>query len=225
MKYSIRLMQERDIPQVLQIDREAFPTQWPCPTYTSFKSELNNRLARYIVACKQRENSLETTNQTPARESYWQRFPLVKLFVPAKNTSSYPAASTGQDYILGYSGFWIMLEEAHLTTIAVRETYRRQGIGELLLISVIDLAAQLGARIITLEVRFSNRTAQYLYEKYHFRPAGIRRRYYSDNNEDALVMTTETITSVSFQSHFQQLREAYYEKRGETFTYAHPNRS
>jgi len=224
MKYSIRLMREEDIPQVLQIDREAFPTQWPHPTHASFKNELNNRLARYMVAYKQRKDSLETTNQ-PTSESFWQRLPLVKLFAPVKNTSSYPAASAGQDYILGYSGFWIMLEEAHLTTIAVRETYHRQGIGELLLISVIDSAAQLGARIITLEVRLSNRTAQYLYEKYHFRPAGIRRRYYSDNSEDALVMTTETITSDSFQSHFQQLREAHYQKWGETFVYAHLNRS
>ena len=50
--YYIRLMQERDIPQVLEIDRESFPTQWPRPTYNSFKQELRNRLARYIVVCK-----------------------------------------------------------------------------------------------------------------------------------------------------------------------------
>ncbi len=221
MKYSSRLMREEDIPQVLQIDREAFSTQWPHPTHTSFKNELSNRLARYTVAYKQKKDSQETANQ-PANESFWQRLPLFKLFTPGKYTSSNPFTLISQDYILAYSGFWIMLDEAHLTTIAVREAYRRQGIGEFLLISVIDSAIQLGARMVTLEVRLSNRTAQILYEKYHFKPAGFRRRYYSDNGEDALVMSTTNINSAAFQSHLQQLKDTHQQKWGESFIYAHP---
>ena len=105
-----------------------------------------------------------------------------------------------------------MADEAHITNIAMRESYRRRGVGELLLISIIDLSTELNARFITLEVRVSNTTAQSLYHKYGFNQAGLRRGYYTDDGEDAILMTTENITLAPFQAQFQQLKQAHSKK-------------
>ncbi|HTC85692.1 MAG TPA: ribosomal protein S18-alanine N-acetyltransferase [Candidatus Acidoferrum sp.] len=95
--------------------------------------------------------------------------------------------------VIGYAGIWVMVDEAHVTTFAVDPAWRRRGVGERLLMAVLDLAIERGAREATLEVRLSNLAARRLYEKYGFRPVGIRPRYYSDDNEDALIMTTEPL--------------------------------
>ena len=95
--------------------------------------------------------------------------------------------------IVAYGGMWLMVDEAHITTFAVHPAWRRQRIGERLLLAFLDLARDRHAREATLEVRLSNIAARRLYEKYGFRPVGLRPRYYSDNNEDALIMTTEPI--------------------------------
>lgn len=213
MTYITRPMRDEDIPQVIEIDQEAFPTQWPHPSYASLKRELRNQLSHYIVVSKQPPSKTQTLPQNIGR-SFWHKFPWSKLF--ARNSRS---NLTSQDYIVGYAGFWTMVDEAHLTTIAVRDAYRQRGLGELLLISVIHSAIQLNARIITLEVRMSNKLAQALYEKYGFKAVGLRRGYYSDNGENALLMSTDTITSASFQAHFHQLRQAHAQKWGEIFDY------
>jgi ribosomal-protein-alanine N-acetyltransferase len=116
--------------------------------------------------------------------------------------------------IVGYAALWLMVDEAHLTSIAVRGTHRRQGIGELLLIFIIKLAAQLNAEVVTLEARTSNLEAQSLYSKYGFTEAGVRRGYYSEDGEDAVIMTTETITSDSYQARFQELKREYMQRWG-----------
>ncbi|MBI2323387.1 MAG: ribosomal protein S18-alanine N-acetyltransferase [Chloroflexi bacterium] len=97
------------------------------------------------------------------------------------------------DTIVGYAGLWLMVDEAHITTFAVLPEHRRRRIGERLLQRLFDIADEMGAEWLTLEVRVSNIGAQRLYEKYGFRRAGVRRRYYSDNNEDALIMWTDRI--------------------------------
>jgi ribosomal-protein-alanine N-acetyltransferase len=121
---------------------------------------------------------------------------------------------SNRHYIIGFAGFWVTADEAHITNIAVREPYRCQGIGERLLISVIDLATKLNARIITLEVRASNTAAQKLYYKYGFIQVGVRRGYYIDDREDGILMSTENITSASFQAQLQQLKQAHSRKWG-----------
>jgi ribosomal-protein-alanine N-acetyltransferase len=108
--------------------------------------------------------------------------------------------------IVGYGGFWMMLDEAHVCTLAVNPDWQRRGVGELLLSSMIEMAAQLGASFVTLEVRVSNLPAQRLYEKYGFAPAGRRKGYYSDNREDALIMSTESITTAGYRSRLNRLR-------------------
>ena len=214
MEYITRPMQDGDIPQAIEIDREAFPTQWPHPTYASFKQELRNRVARYIVACKQNSPDPEAVEQNTGSNSFWQRLLQLKHLLDHDRFFGEEMPRPLKDHIIGIIGFWVMVNEAHITTIAVRDAYRRQGIGEFLLISVFDMAPQLKTNIITLEVRLSNKEAQALYEKYGFRKVGMRRRYYTDNGEDALIMSTDTITSASFLSKLQQLKYAHQHRWG-----------
>jgi ribosomal-protein-alanine N-acetyltransferase len=107
-----------------------------------------------------------------------------------------------------------MAGEAHITTIGVRQAHQRQGIGELLLISTIDIALMRNAQVMTLEMRLSNSAAQALYKKYGFTKRGVRRGYYTDNREDAVIMTTDTLTSALFQTQFQHLKRAHAERWG-----------
>jgi [ribosomal protein S18]-alanine N-acetyltransferase len=106
--------------------------------------------------------------------------------------------------LIGYSGFWLIGEEAHITTLAVHPDYRRLHIGERLLINDIHHAQKVGANWITLEVRVSNETAQQLYYKYGFKSLGVRRNYYQDNDEDALVLWTENIRTQDFKKLLQE---------------------
>ncbi len=110
--------------------------------------------------------------------------------------------------IVGYGGMWLMVDEAHITTFAIHPGWRRQGIGERLLLAFLDLARDRHAREATLEVRLSNLPARRLYEKYGFRPVGLRPRYYSDNNEDALIMTTEPLSDPRLRERLERLRAA-----------------
>jgi ribosomal-protein-alanine N-acetyltransferase len=116
--------------------------------------------------------------------------------------------------IVGLTGFWRMAGEVHITTIGVRQAYQRQGIGELLLIRTIDLALMRHAEAMTLEVRLSNSAAQALYEKYGFVKKGVRKGYYTNDREDAVIMTTDRLNSDSFQSQFRQLKRAHAKKMG-----------
>src|SRR6185503_12809074 len=110
--------------------------------------------------------------------------------------------------IVGYGGMWLMVDEAHITTFAVHPAWRRQRVGERLLLAFLDLAIARQAREATLEVRLSNIAARRLYEKYGFRPVGLRPRYYSDNGEDALIMTTEPVGEQPFRERMERLRAA-----------------
>ena len=94
------------------------------------------------------------------------------------------------DTVAAYGGMWLMVDEAHITTFAVHPGWRRQRVGERLLLAFLDIAIEQRAHEATLEVRLSNLAARRLYEKYGFRPVGLRPRYYSDDHEDALIMTT-----------------------------------
>lgn len=90
--------------------------------------------------------------------------------------------------IAGYAGMWIIMDEAHVTNIAVRTRFRGRKLGERLLLELRRRANLQGAKRMTLEVRVTNRVAQNLYEKLGFRSVGVRKGYYTDNNEDALIM-------------------------------------
>lgn len=117
--------------------------------------------------------------------------------------------------ILGYSGFWLIQDEAHVTTLAVHPNFRRRKIGERLLINNIIEARKLGANRLTLEVRVSNESAQMLYYKYAFKRLGVRPRYYQDNSEDALILWTDRLSDSRFVDMFlTRLKEFDLPTRG-----------
>jgi len=99
----------------------------------------------------------------------------------------YVVAEVDQE-IIGYCGLWVIIDEGHITNIAILPEYRGNGLGEKLLLAVMDTARELGAETLTLEVRVSNDVAKGLYRKLGFQDGGIRKSYYTDNYEDALVM-------------------------------------
>jgi len=111
-----------------------------------------------------------------------------------------------EDVVIGFAGIWLMVDEAHVTTFAVDPAWRRRGVGERLLLALLDVSVARRAREATLEVRLSNVAARRLYEKYGFRPVGLRPRYYSDNGEDALIMTTEPLESPQMRERVARLR-------------------
>ncbi len=128
-----------------------------------------------------------------------------KSELESNRLAHYLVAKVG-DTITAYGGMWLMVDEAHITTFAVHPDARRRRIGERLLQRLFEIAHEMKAEWLTLEVRASNLAAQKLYEKYGFRRAGVRRRYYSDNNEDALIMWTERIKEKSVRERLAQLR-------------------
>lgn len=119
--------------------------------------------------------------------------------------ASYIVAKLG-DEVVGFAGIWVMVDEAHVTTFAVDPRWRRRGVGERMLLALLDLSLERQAREATLEVRLSNLPARKLYEKHGFRPVGIRPRYYTDNGEDALIMTTEPLASEAMRERMARLR-------------------
>jgi [ribosomal protein S18]-alanine N-acetyltransferase len=202
----LRLMRKEDVTQVALLDREAFPTEWPP---TNFNRELENRMAYYIVASEGLAVPKVSGNPTVERPEPGLRERLLSLF---KRRKLEPIDS--EEHILGYSGMWIMADEAHIMSIASAEKHRHQGIGEALLMAVIELAQLHKARIVTLEVRVSNITAQNLYLKYGFQKTGLRKGYYLDNREDAIIMTTDYVSSPEFKENMRKLRENYTKRWG-----------
>jgi len=108
-----------------------------------------------------------------------------------RNDSAIYIVAVVQERIVGYAGMWIILDEGHITNVAVDPAFRRRGIGQGLLDQLTQYALGRGAVAMTLEVRISNAVAQSLYRKLGFVPRGIRKQYYQDNKEDALIMWRE----------------------------------
>jgi [ribosomal protein S18]-alanine N-acetyltransferase len=106
----------------------------------------------------------------------------------------YLVARAGEK-VVGFAGVWVMVDEAHITTFGVHPDWRRRGVGRQLLLNLFELANALDAARITLEVRESNAAAQALYRRFGFEESGRRERYYTDDGEDALVMTTPDLRS------------------------------
>ena len=190
-RYLIRPMTEADIIQVAEIEAESFPTTWP---RTAYRRELTNKLARYVVLLDR--NHAPVVRRPEPKRSFF-------------GLGRRPAAAepSTNDFIVGYVGLWFMVDEAHVVAIAVRESYRGQGLGELLLCQALDLALENNQDVVTLEVRRSNSIAQALYEKYRFLKVGVRRRYYSDNHEDAIIMSTPPIHAETYIEYLAYLRK------------------
>lgn len=114
--------------------------------------------------------------------------------------------------VVGLGGFWLMAGEAHITTIAIHPDWRRLGLGEWMLVRLLEEGRSLKANVATLEVRPSNLRARSLYQKYDFREVGRRLRYYSDNGEDALILTSPPFVLPDYQALIRQRKAALIRK-------------
>lgn len=163
-------MQREDVPRVMEVERECFPTPWH---ESAYMTELSNRSAYYVVACV-------------------------------------------DDQIIGYAGMWVIMDEAHITTLGVARDARSRKVGEQLLVGLLDESIRRGARRATLEVRQSNEVAQNLYRKYGFSPAALRRGYYTDNHENAVVMWVDNLQSAAIVARYRALKQRLTEELRQT---------
>ncbi len=114
---------------------------------------------------------------------------------------------TGKRVLVGYCGMWQIFEEAHITTLAIHPDYRGKKIAQALLIHMFENLYKEKIKFVTLEVRISNTAAIKLYEKFGFKSLGVRKKYYQNNNEDALIMWTNNIFSEEFKSLYNKIKE------------------
>jgi len=190
LPYVVELMQIADLRQVMAIEYDAFPTPWPLSAY---RHELTqNDLSTYVVL---RQRALEAGASWPHRVGR-------RLSLAAGRALP----------VLGYGGFWMIVDEAHISTLAVHPEWRGRGLGELLLVALIEAARLRGAVEATLEVRVSNLVAQALYRKHGFAQVGRRKAYYTDNREDALIMTTPRLDDSRFAARYA-MRKARLRER------------
>ncbi len=130
-----------------------------------------------------------------------------------RNPSAYYVVARAGGKIVGYAGMWLIMDEAHITTIGVDPEFRGRKVGERILVNLLEEAIHRGARRATLEVRRTNAVAQNLYHKYDFHTVAIRRAYYTDNNEDALVMWVDDMWNADFLRMFRDHKEQLASER------------
>lgn len=108
-----------------------------------------------------------------------------------RNDRSYFCVALQDETLVGYSGFWLVLDEAHITSVTVAKPYRGRGYGRAQMLHLLEIARDRAVRMVTLEVRDSNDPARKLYESLGFKAVGLRKGYYSKTQEDAIVMMKE----------------------------------
>ena len=211
MDVALRRMRSEDISQVVEIEHEAFSPGW---VGTQFRRELNSRHCRFLVAYLTGDDELSgdppvAGADAPPDSSLWGRM------VRGMQSVFGVQHAEGDERVAGYVGIWFQGDQAHITEIAVRESLRGRGIGELLLIGTVRAAYEQGLEEVTLEARVSNFIAQRLYDKYGFNEVGIRKNYYADNREDAVIMTTDRIHTAAYRDKFSALQKMFLERYGE----------
>jgi len=211
MAFAVRPMTVTDVPQSVQVERDAFPSISPP---TAFRRELNVKIASYLTSWRINKPTVNTvTDSTKLAVEGLPQARLIGSLVSGAR-KAWESTPDTEDLIAGYLGIWYVADEAHIMAIGVRNKYRGEGVGELLLISGIEQALKRRTRLITLEVRESNHIAINLYKKYLFSQRGIRKRYYADNREDAIIMSTDIISMPSYIDHFQALVRDHAQRWG-----------
>ena len=214
--FVVEAMRVEHIPAVSAIEKLSFPQPWPQNAYR--REILENRMAHYIVARRiGDEAELHAADAQAPQTASPQSGDLIgrlSRFLRPPEPPRSPQLQEELRSVVGYAGIWVMTDEAHVTTIASHPDVRGRGVGEFLLVALIHRGIEVGARWMTLEVRASNAVAQNLYRKYTFKEMGVRRRYYSDNGEDALVMWTDALDSATFQVAMDQNERKLAERLG-----------
>ena len=215
-EYSVRAASLADSIMLESIEREAFPGMTP---FTKIERDLARENGLYLTAVREwhpDEQALGprfaiATQSEKEDDSFTAR---VRRNIDRYLLDYVSRPKLPSDYIAGFVGLWFVLDEAHIVIIGIRESDRREGIGDQLLISALEQAVENDSRVMTLEVRESNGPAIELYTKYGFQRVGLRRRYYSDNGENAVIMTTPPIQSDDYRNQFTKLIEQHAEKWG-----------
>jgi ribosomal-protein-alanine N-acetyltransferase len=178
--FTVEPMTLDDIDQVMEIEQIVFPAPWSARAY-QYEITKNDHSTMLVV------RAAGTSKGRLGHLKY-----RLGLGTPSP--------------VLGYAGLWLLVDETHICTSAVHPRWQGLGLGELLLVSLLDESMRLGALCATLEVRVSNSAAQALYLKYGFEIVSIRKRYYTDNNEDAYIMTTPSFDTAGFQKNLDSHR-------------------
>lgn len=186
----IRPMAEQDIQQVSIVEKDAFPELFPP---TAFAKELKRERSMFFVA--ELDKSVSGSSRFLPDEWRASKINDVNYKTHKAYQNQFTGWSSGQNFIVGILGLWDMANQGHIVTLAVRRDYRRLGVGETILSHCLRVCSQKSFINVTLEVRPSNKPAQSLYKKYGFKQVGVRKRYYTDDGEDALIMTTPDTNS------------------------------
>jgi len=205
--FVVEPMQMADVPEVGRVERRCFSNPWPASAY---RRELRNLAQNYYIVLR---GSDAQTLRSRGRfiEDYAENWRgLRALGLLSLRGKSAEESETAP--IAGFAGMWHLYDEAHVTTIGIDTPYRGRGLGEALLLALLDEAVRRGANVMTLEVRVSNDSAMKLYEKYGFTIQGVRPGYYSDNGEDAYLMWSPSLRDERYRALLDHHRTALRER-------------
>ena len=216
-QFAVERMTLEDVPAVMEIEHKSFPLAWPERAY---RYEIAENPNAYFIVVRARsatasESSASVTTASNTKPSHWfgrlfKRGPANQSQSPlsSENIAPLQGVSLGQPSIAGYAGMWMMVDEAHIATIASHPQWRGCGVGELLLVNMLTEAQRQNAINATLEVRVGNTVAQRLYQKYEFEEVGRRKAYYQDNREDAFIYTITRFQTPEYAARFHALKRA-----------------
>ncbi len=205
--FQLALMDLDDISDVARVERRCFTNPWP---QSAYRRELRYPEQNYYIVLRDLTGDGRSIPMAAAKGIGRRGFSRLVNSLARKHEP--PPEGPG---IAGFAGMWVMYEEAHITTIGVDPVYQGQGLGEVLLVALIEEAINRDANRISLEVRVSNRVAQRLYEKYAMAVQGVRPRYYTDNGEDAWVMVSRPLRDPDFLDLFDDRRRLLLERMGD----------
>lgn len=178
----LREMAPHDVPAVRRIEVASYADAWPA---TTFEEELRNAFATYLVVVDVSESA------QPHAPSLLSRL---------------LGRQDRGEHIVGYCGAWFHVDQLHIVTIAVAPDWQGRGIAQHMLIECFDRAAEAELRNVALEVRPSNSRARTIYERFGFEEQGVRRGYYVNNGEDAVIMLTKDLDSPGMRERLEVIR-------------------
>jgi [ribosomal protein S18]-alanine N-acetyltransferase len=218
--YRLDIMTQDDVPEVSRVERRCFANPWPASAY---RRELQNPAQNFYVVLRAMQTGTPAGPELDngqsqghaAQSELLPRGPLPRRSLLSIGRGRQQDGDGRESSpIIGFAGMWLAFDEAHVTTIGVDPSHRGLGLGELLLLCMFDEAIARSANWLTLEVRVTNAAAQALYRKYGFTSHGTRKRYYSDNNEDALIMWSPALGEPEYRAEVESRRDALARRLG-----------